>query len=112
MPLYDVIVWINIAFTEDQHLLRPHCLFSPAHRFVDVVCITKEANAGLRRNQTKKIALHCLPYDPKIMKKWMKFIFNEDPNSASKNLVLSSRHFTMDSFKNKAQFHAKFSETL
>ncbi len=30
-------------------------------------------------------------------------IFNEDPDSANKNLVLCSLHFTADSFTNKAQ---------
>ncbi len=40
----------------------------------------------------------------------MNFIFNEVPDNVNKNLVLCSLHFTMDSFTNKAQFNAGFSE--
>ncbi len=39
----------------------------------------------------EKQSLHCLPSDPNIRKEWMNFIFNEDPDRVSKNLVL---HFT------------------
>ncbi len=39
----------------------------------------------------------------------MNIIFNEDPDRVSKNLVLCSLH---DSFTNKAQFDAGFSERL
>ncbi len=42
----------------------------------------------------------------------MHFIFNEVPNRISKNLVLCSLHFTADSFSNKKQFDAEFSERL
>ncbi len=42
----------------------------------------------------------------------MKFIFNEVPDSISKNLVLCSFHFSADLFTNKAQFDAGFSERL
>ncbi len=41
----------------------------------------------------------------------MNFIFNEDPDGFT-NLVLCSFHFTVDSFTNKAQFDAGFSERL
>uniref|UniRef100_A0A673KGT1 THAP-type domain-containing protein n=1 Tax=Sinocyclocheilus rhinocerous TaxID=307959 RepID=A0A673KGT1_9TELE len=60
----------------------------------------------------KKQSLHCLPSDPNIRKEWMNLIFNEDPDLVGKNLVLCSRHFTTDSFANKAQFNAGFSERL
>ncbi len=55
--------------------------------------MTRAANAGLRRNQTTN------------------FIFNEVPDRASKNSVLCSLYFTVDSFT-KAQFDAGFSERL
>uniref|UniRef100_A0A671LYR6 THAP-type domain-containing protein n=1 Tax=Sinocyclocheilus anshuiensis TaxID=1608454 RepID=A0A671LYR6_9TELE len=55
---------------------------------------------------------HRLPSDPSIRKEWMNFIFNEVPDHVSKNLVLCSLHFTADSFTNKAQFDAEFSERL
>ncbi len=42
----------------------------------------------------------------------MNFIFNEDPDRISKNLVLCSLHFTVDLFTNKAQFDVRFSERL
>ncbi len=42
----------------------------------------------------------------------MNFIFNEDPDCISKNLVLCSIYFTADSFTNKAQFNAGFSLKL
>ncbi len=42
----------------------------------------------------------------------MNFIFNEDPDSVSKNSVLCSLHFTADLFTNKAKFNAVFSERL
>ncbi len=42
----------------------------------------------------------------------MNFIFNEDPDRVSKNLGLSSLHFTTDSFTNKAQVDTEFSERL
>ncbi len=42
----------------------------------------------------------------------MKCIINEVPDHISKNLVLCSLHFTTDSFANKAQFDAGFSERL
>ncbi len=42
----------------------------------------------------------------------MNFIFNEDPDRVSKNLVLCSLHFTMDLFTNKAQFDAVFAKRL
>ncbi len=42
----------------------------------------------------------------------MNFIFNDDPDRVSKNLVICSLHFTVDSFTNKAQFDAGFSKTL
>uniref|UniRef100_A0A673JTC3 THAP-type domain-containing protein n=1 Tax=Sinocyclocheilus rhinocerous TaxID=307959 RepID=A0A673JTC3_9TELE len=60
----------------------------------------------------EKQSLHCFPSDPNIRKEWMNFIFNEDPDRLSKNLVLCSLHFTADSFTNKAQFNTGFSERL
>ncbi len=42
----------------------------------------------------------------------MNFIFNELPDRVSKNLFLCSHHFTTDSFTNKAQIVAGFSERL
>ncbi len=42
----------------------------------------------------------------------MNFSFNEDSDCVSKNLVLCSLNFTVDSFTNKAQFDARFSERL
>ncbi len=60
MPLCDVIVWINTTSTEDQRLLLHRCLFSPAYWFVHLVYITKEANAGLCRNQKKRLPKKCL----------------------------------------------------
>uniref|UniRef100_A0A8C1PVL2 THAP-type domain-containing protein n=1 Tax=Cyprinus carpio TaxID=7962 RepID=A0A8C1PVL2_CYPCA len=60
----------------------------------------------------KTQSLHCLPSDPNIRKEWMNFIFNVDPDSISKNLVLCSLHFTVDSVTNKSQFDAGFSERL
>ncbi len=56
--------------------------------------------------------VYCLPSDPNIRKKWINFILNEDPDRVSKNLVLCSLNFTADSFTNKAQFDAGFSERL
>ncbi len=46
------------------------------------------------------------------MKEWINFIFNADPDRVSKNVVLCSLNFTVDSFTNKAQFNAGFSERL
>uniref|UniRef100_A0A8C2IBA2 Uncharacterized protein n=1 Tax=Cyprinus carpio TaxID=7962 RepID=A0A8C2IBA2_CYPCA len=43
-----------------------------------------------------KTYLHRLPYDPNVGKEWMNFIFNEDPDCFSKNLVLCSLHSTVD----------------
>ncbi len=101
---------VNTASTvKDQRPLLHHCLFSPTHRFAHVVWIMKETNAGLRRNQTIKMAqkttkcsaklwqsLHCLPFDSNIRKQWMNFIFKEVPDCVSENLFLSSLHFTTD----------------
>ncbi len=42
----------------------------------------------------------------------MNCIFNEDPDRFGKNSVLCSLHFTTDSFTNKEQFNAGFSERL
>ncbi len=42
----------------------------------------------------------------------MNFIFNEVPDRIGKNVVLCSIYFTVDSFTNKAQFEAVFSERL
>ncbi len=91
---YNVIVRLNTASAEDQRLLLHCCLFSPAHQFANVV-FTREANAGLCRNQTIKMAskttrrahcqavekqsVHCLPSDPNVRKEWINFIFNEVP---------------------------------
>ncbi len=47
-----------------------------------------------------------------LWKSWMSFIFNEVPDRVSKNLVLFSLYFSADSFTNKAQFDAGFSERL
>ncbi len=51
----------------------------------------------------KSQSSHRLPSDPNIWKKWINFIFNEVPLSI---------HFIVDSFTNKAQFDAGFSERL
>ncbi len=56
--------------------------------------------------------MHCLPSDRNVIKERMDFIFNEDPDHISKNLVFCSLHFTADSFTNKAQFDAVFSERV
>ncbi len=48
--------------------------------------------------------------EPNIRKEWISF--NDDPDRVSKNLVLCSLHFTMDSFTDKAQFDTGFSERL
>ncbi len=60
----------------------------------------------------EKHSLHCLHSDPSVRKEWRNFISNEDPDLVSKNSVLCSFHFTVDSFTNKAQFDAGFSEKL
>ncbi len=60
----------------------------------------------------EKQCLRCLPSDPNVRKEWMNFIFNEVPDLVSKNSVLCSFPFTADSFTNKAQFNAGFSERL
>uniref|UniRef100_A0A673LBJ8 THAP-type domain-containing protein n=1 Tax=Sinocyclocheilus rhinocerous TaxID=307959 RepID=A0A673LBJ8_9TELE len=57
-------------------------------------------------------SLHNLPSDPNIRKEWISFIFNEVLDHISKRLVVCSLHFTPDSFTNKAQFDAGFSERL
>ncbi len=55
--LYDVIVWLNTASTEeDQRLILHRCLFIPAHRFAHVM-FERGEHAGLHRNQTIKVAL-------------------------------------------------------
>ncbi len=97
VPLYDVIVWLNNS-TEDQRLLLHRCLFSPAHPFTYVV----NEKSGKRKSMQK----------PNLELYLMNFIFNEDPDRISKNLVLCSLHFTADLFTNKAQFNARFSERL
>lgn len=56
--------------------------------------------------------MHCLPFDPNIRTAWMKFIFNDVPDCVNKTLFVCSLHFTADSFLNKIQFIAGFSETL
>ncbi len=58
------------------------------------------------------LSLHCLPSDPNVRKDWMNFIFNVVLDHISKNLVLCSLHFTTDSYTNKEQFDAGFSERL
>ncbi len=58
----------------------------------------------------EKQCLHFLPSDPSVRKVWINFVFNEDPDHVSKNLVLCSLHFTTESFKNKAQFDTGFSK--
>ncbi len=85
MPLYDAIVWISTASTEDdQRRILHHCLFSPAHRFTHVVYIMREANAGLFKNhniktgpkttgQWKKQSLQCLLSDSNVRKERMNF---------------------------------------
>ncbi len=42
----------------------------------------------------------------------MSFIFSEDPDCVSKNLILCLLNFTVDSFTNKAQFDVVFSKRL
>ncbi len=59
---------------------------------------------------TKLQSLHCLSSDPNVKKEWMNFIFYEDPDHVNKNSVLCSLHFTENSFTNKAQLDAGFSE--
>ncbi len=52
---------------------------------------------GLEYNKTlnsDKMSLHHLPSDPNIRKEWENFIFNEDPDRVSKNLVLCTLHLT------------------
>uniref|UniRef100_A0A672P6B4 THAP-type domain-containing protein n=1 Tax=Sinocyclocheilus grahami TaxID=75366 RepID=A0A672P6B4_SINGR len=53
----------------------------------------------------KTQSLRRLPSDPSVRKEWMNFIFNEDPDRISKNLVLCSLHFSTDLFTNTAQFY-------
>ncbi len=52
--------------------------------------------------------LHCLPSDPNVRKEKINFIFNEDPDRISKNVVLCSLHSIVDLFK--AQFDAADNE--
>ncbi len=47
-----------------------------------------------------------------LLKEWIYFIFNKDPDCVSKNLVLCSLHFTTDLFTNNAQIDVGFSERL
>ncbi len=60
----------------------------------------------------KKQSLHCLPSDSNIRKEWINFIFIDAPDHISKNLVLCSLNFIVDTFTNKAQSDAEFSERL
>ncbi|XP_056315543.1 transcription factor Sp3 isoform X2 [Danio aesculapii] len=57
-------------------------------------------------------SLHGLPSDPNLRKHWVNFIFNEVPDRLIKSLFVCSLHFTTDSFTNKTQFDAGFSERL
>ncbi len=47
-----------------------------------------------------------------LLKEWIYFIFNKDPDCISKNLVRCSLHFTTDLFTNNAQIDVGFSERL
>lgn len=60
----------------------------------------------------KTQSLHGLPSDPNLRKQWVNFIFNEVPDRIIKSLFVCSLHFTTDSFTNKTQFDAGFSERL
>ncbi len=50
--------------------------------------------------------------NPNYILYFMHFIFKEVPDFISKSLVLCSIHLTVDSFINKAQYDAGFSERL
>ncbi len=56
----------------------------------------------------EKQSFHCLPSDHSVRN----FIFNEETDHVSKNLIHCSLNFTADLFTNKAQFDAGFSKRL
>ncbi len=60
--------------------------------------MTLETRCTVQCQVVEKQSLHCLPSDPNVRKEWINFIFNEDPDRISKNLVLCSLNFTADSF--------------
>lgn len=50
--LYDVMVWISTVAEEDQSLLLHHCLFSPAHQFMQIVHSGPNNKDGSEKNKT------------------------------------------------------------
>ncbi len=41
-----------------------------------------------KTKKKNKRSLHCLSSDPNIRTEWMDFIFNDDPDHVSKNVIL------------------------
>ncbi|XP_049428542.1 uncharacterized protein LOC125886398 [Epinephelus fuscoguttatus] len=53
-----------------------------------------------------------LPNDEALRKQWLTFIFNTIPEQYNSNIVLCSRHFTPDSFRNLESYKSGFSTRL
>ncbi len=129
--LYDVIVRLSTASAAlDQHLLRHHCLFSSAHRFVYVMFMREAYKCtGLCRNQTINMSLktrHCpvpscgknnlciafllIPtFGKSVLTLFLiKFQIASNWNSS----IFCSLNFTAESFTNKAHFTFFFSKKI
>ncbi|XP_066537056.1 zinc finger protein 892-like [Hoplias malabaricus] len=60
----------------------------------------------------ENVSLHTLPKQPAIRAEWLKFIFEEIPQSFSPNLTVCSAHFSADCFLNQEQYNAGFAKKL
>ncbi|XP_036452720.1 oocyte zinc finger protein XlCOF8.4-like [Colossoma macropomum] len=60
----------------------------------------------------ENVSLHTLPKHPTIRDEWLKFIFEEIPQSFSPNLTICSAHFSADCFLNQEQYNAGFAKKL
>ncbi|XP_072543299.1 uncharacterized protein [Salminus brasiliensis] len=60
----------------------------------------------------ENVSLHSLPKQPTIRSEWLKFIFEEIPQSFSPNLTVCSAHFSADCFVNQEQYNAGFAKKL
>lgn len=56
--------------------------------------------------------LHRLPQEPNCQREWLKFIYDDVPQSFNPRLVVCSAHFTPDCFSNLGQYQAGFAQRL
>ncbi|KAL6491174.1 hypothetical protein MHYP_G00015190 [Metynnis hypsauchen] len=91
-------------------------------RFVWVAFVAEHRSAAMWGKTSKRcsvvgcrqenVSLHTLPKHPAIRDEWLKFIFEEIPQSFSPNLTICSAHFSADCFLNQEQYNAGFAKKL